>query len=230
MFALFEEGSEIRAVRHAVDVRFFQGCLYFPYGDGVGYAVDVRDGDGGGGVSSYAHILEHEVGGLDFAAYHRRVGLDFLDEPFTRTFEYGGGGRFGDGALVRLAQGEHKETVEPFREHTHVPFRDFLHSVFHGKHGDVLTERGDGKEQFPHFVLRFDAAVEHLFALRHGRDDVLFEEQFVRKAVDVAEQDAALPVRDFAQEQVARVVEAVFDETLHFGCIHAHIIAIFAQN
>ena len=45
-----------------------------------------------------------------------------------------------------------------------------------------------------------------------------------------AEQDAAVPVRDFAQEQVARVVEAVFDETLHFGCIHAHIIAIFAQN
>ena len=52
----------------------------------------------------------------------------------------------------------------------------------------------------------------------------------LRKAVDVAEQDAAVPVRDFAQEQVARVVEAVFDETLHFGCIHAHIIAIFAQN
>ena len=225
VFPLFKVRGEACAVRNAVDVHRAQFGAHLFHHRRVGYPVHVRDGDGSGGISADVHVLEHEVGGFDPPANERGVGLDLFYEAFSRSFEHGGGGRLGDGALFRLALREHEEALVSFREKRHVAFRYLPHRVPVGEHRHVLTERRRREQQSAHAVLVLRLILKFARARAHGRDDVLLQQEFVRQTVNITKQAGDSVPRHFAEEQVARAVELVLQFFGNFVRFHGYIIA-----
>ena len=62
-------------------------------------------------------------------------------------------------------------------------------------------------------------------ALYHGRDDVLLQQQLVREAVDVGEEQGLSAAGDVAQQQVSRGVELLFQQFFDLFRRHGESIA-----
>ena len=218
--ALFEEGDEGRPVRDAVDVDGEELFPHLVHDDGVGDAVDVGEGDGRRRPSPHGKIFKDEVGGLYAPADEGGVGLDLLDEALAGTFQHRRRRGLRDGALLRFALREHKGAVAPVPEQGYVPLRDLARSLFECEDGHVLAERGRGKQKEAELFRPAGEMPELVRALYHGRDDVLLQQQLVREAVDVGEEQGLAAAGDVAQQQVSRGVELLFQQ--FFGLFRRH--------
>ena len=163
---------------------------------------------------------------FDSAADERRVRLDFLDEPLARSLQHRCGRGLLHRALFHLAQREHEDRVRPVREKADIALRNLCRRLPEGQGGDVLTKRSHGEQPLPDFVV--GKPLRKRVALRERPYDILFQQQFVREAVDIGEERPALAAHDFAQYEVTRPVK---EGDQSFFCLlrcHIRIVARFS--